>query len=465
MRLRGGRFALRLALTWVAAVAPIGIQAQASVPEAPWWEKLGDETLMSLLREAVDRNHNLAAAVERIAQAEGQMVRSRAPIMPTLSLDAQAATGPLDGLGFQFGGIPRGDGQGALPDFFYTGSATLTARYRLSAWGSEYLALQASRLQTLASRGDRDGVAVALVTQVAESYFDAVSAAQQIAVVEEQIDISQQLADLTQLRFERGAATALDVLQQRQQLATTKANLPLVRAQLRVGLERLHALLGRAPEAERPVVPNELQAPPRLSPSEGVGSLLQNRPDLRGADARFGASRKQASSSKWSYMPNIDLSANTGSQFFRSLSTITQSTWGASISVSVPLFDGLDRVGRIRESTAGVRNARETLEQLTSQAISEVRSAQAEQEEQLTQLGAFREQLEASTLAFQESRRRYLAGLATFLDVLNALNGMQQAELSVIRTSRGVLGAWVRHEQALGGPWTRDLRSRFRGAQ
>ena len=35
--------------------------------------------------------------------------------------------------------------------------------------------------------------------------------------------------------------------------------------------------------------------------------------------------------------------------------------------------------------------------------------------------------------AFDESRRRYLAGLATVLDVLNAMNGMQQAELGVIR--------------------------------
>ena len=90
-------------------------------------------------------------------------------------------------------------------------------------------------------------------------------------------------------------------------------------------------------------------------------------------------------------------------------------------------------------------------------AVSEVRSAAAQQEEQTRQLEAFQEQLDASTLAYDESRRRYLVGIATFLDVLNALNGMQQAELNVVRTKRNLLGSWIQLRQAAGGGWTRGL--------
>lgn len=75
----------------------------------------------------------------------------------------------------------------------------------------------------------------------------------------------------------------------------------------------------------------------------------------------------------------------------------------------------------------------------------------------MRQLEAFQEQFDASRLAYDESRRRYLVGIATFLDVLNASNGMQQAELNVVRTKRNVLGSWIQLRQASGGGWTRGL--------
>ena len=164
--------------------------------QSTWWESLGDEGLMLLISEGLTNNHDLGVAVDRIEQAEALARRSRAAMLPSLSFDGQGTMAPLDGLGFQFGGFPAGgDVSGPVPSLYYTGSANLSARYRLTSWGSEYRTLQSRRLQTLASRGDRDGVAVGLVTQIASAYFDAVSAREQIGIVQGQIEASQRLAD------------------------------------------------------------------------------------------------------------------------------------------------------------------------------------------------------------------------------------------------------------------------------
>ncbi len=197
----------------------------APLSTEPWWETLGDPFLRQYVEDALTGNYDLTAATYRIAQAEATAVRARAPILPSLSLDAQGSTGPLSTRGFALGGIPRQPGV-QLPALFYTGNAALNLRYRLDAWGQEYLAYQASKLQAMASRGDGDGVALALISQIAEAYLDAVMAKQQIAIIERQIESSRQLEALTQRRFEVGEATALTVLQQRQQLASTRANLP-----------------------------------------------------------------------------------------------------------------------------------------------------------------------------------------------------------------------------------------------
>jgi multidrug efflux system outer membrane protein len=193
------------------------------------------------------------------------------------------------------------------------------------------------------------------------------------------------------------------------------------------------------------------------SGAPGVRPSIFDRPDVRGADARLEASLRDASGARWSRLPRLDLSFNTGLQFFRVAELSTQSTWGGTLSFSFPLFDGFDRSARIQEAVAGVGAAEASLRQVETLAIGEVRSAVAQQEEQTRQLEAFQEQLDASRLAYDESRRRYLVGIATFLDVLNALNGMQQAELNVVRTKRALLGSWIQLRQAAGGGWTHGL--------
>ncbi len=428
---------------------------------APWWEELGDEVLTGLLRAAAEANGDLRAAVARILQAEAATVRARSAMLPTLSLDGQASTGPFDGLGFQFGGIPRGDGTPVeLPSLYYTGSANVRARYRLSSLGPEYRSLRASRLEALASRGDEDGVALDLVGQVADAYFDAVSAAAQIDVITRQLEVGQQLADLSQLRYERGEASALEVLQQRQQLATIRATLPPARAELRLARTRLESLLGRDPRTASVTVGPELPPTPQGGLAD-LASAPEGRPDIRSAEDRVEAADARASEARWGRLPVVELSASSGSQFFRSLSTVSQSTWGASLTVSLPILDGFDRPGRIREAAAGAQAARSSYDQLRRSAAAEMVTAAIQEEEQRAQLAALEDQLEASERAFEESRRRYLAGLATVLDVLNAMNGMQQAELGVIRTQRSVLASWIEYRQAVGGPWTDGLRRRL----
>jgi multidrug efflux system outer membrane protein len=449
------------ALSVAVLAADASAQTLESPPSTPWWEELRDETLTELLQTAMAANGDLDAAVARMLQADAAADRARAILLPSVSLDGQATTGPLDGLGFQFGGIPRGEGGSTtLPSLYYTGSANARARYRLSSWGSEYRTLKASRLEASASRGDEDGVALDLVGQVAQTYLDVLSAAGQVEVIARQLEVGEQLTEVSQFRYERGEATALEVLQQRQQLATLRATLPPAQVELRLAQARLETLLGRDPARTSVDFSAELPPVPMASASiSGFDPL--GRPDFRGAVNRSEAADERVSAAKWSVLPTVDLSANTGSQFFRSIATTTQSTWGASLTVSLPIWDGLDRSGRVREASANARAARSSLEQRRLDAQGEVVSARIQQEGQQRQLSALRDQLDASERAFEESRRRYLAGLATVLDVLNAMNGMQQAELGVIRTQRIALASWIQLRQAVGGPWTQGLRRRL----
>lgn len=416
---------------------------------AQWWKAFGDEKLNGMVKRSLTGNHDVLAAIHRIDQSTAVTRQARSPLMPRLSLTAKGLMGPFDSLGFQQGGIPTG-GLPA-PDLYYSGSAALNLRYRLDAWAKEYLAYRASRLNEKASREERDTLAVIVAGQTLEAYFDAVAALEQIRIIEKQIQTSEKLAELIFLRYQRGEANSLAVLQQRQQLSATRSNLPQARAFYRISLNRLSVLSGAEASSGKLSLAQSLPELPERPELGKRDSLLKNRPDLRASQAHRDAAREQARSAGWVHFPGIELSANGGYQAFKSISEKGQFYWDVGLFFTLPLFSGLGEVSAVEAAEAGARAAGESHRQLLLQAESEVESAWIQENEVAEQLKHIQEQYGAAKQSFEESKRQYLAGLVRYLDVLTSLNNMQLSELSMVQANRSMISARIKLHQALGG--------------
>lgn len=431
-----------------------------AVPEQPWWTAFKEQKkLRGLIEQALRTNFDLGAATARIVQAEALATQARAPLFPSLSVNLSVQASPLESVGFQFGGAgPSPGGPGPeLPDVFYSGSAVLNARYGLDVWGRQYLQYRASELTAVARRMNRDEFAARLAVQVAEAYFDAVATAQQKAITKQQIDVNASLLELTQLRFEKGEASSLDVYQQRQQLAAAEARLPPIKANLRVFKQRLNVLVGNSPSESLVAVPDTL---PQLPEPPGTGrprDLLQNRPTLRAARAQYEAAVARRKSSVRALFPSMSIGGQAGWQAVKLDELNSQQFWGANASISLPLFQGLRNWGRIEQNAGAATEAAQTLGQQWLQAVRDVESALVQQQERRRELDAVRQQLEAARLAYQKARERYAKGLVDYLPLLTALNTRQSAELTLIRAKRALLSARLRLYQALGGTWIGDL--------
>ena len=79
-------------------------------------------------------------------------------------------------------------------------------------------------------------------------------------------------------------------------------------------------------------------------------------------------------------------------------------------------------------------------------ALTAVRTARDESVAQATQANALRQALDLATL-------RYQAGLASYLDVLDAQRSLFGAELALSQAQLGELNAAVQLYKALGGSW------------
>ncbi len=453
--------------------ARYGRGTAGAIADAPWWPGFGDPGLDALMGTALGDNADLAAAWARVDQARARRLQAGSALLPQLSADLSISASPDDALGFGF--IPSGLTDGSTPTVYndysayFIGSAYLRASWNLDIWGRAALGTRAGALDALATEGDTQAQRIAVAEAVAGAWYDVVAGRQRLALVSEQLRLSEELLELLELRFEGGEATALDVLQQRQQLAGARLQLPAARAGLEGAIQRLAALTGQTPQALLEGLP-DTAALPELPPPPATGTpadLLESRPDLRAASAAARAARDRRLSAALGYLPSLGLSAQVGYQGLDDTSTDTTEgwdtidSWTVGATLSLPLFTGGRTTAALSEARAGELAALETLRSAILGAVQQVEGALSQDAALGEQRAAWEAQAEAARQSFEESRSRYIEGLTSYLTVLNALNVAQAAELNALQAHRDQLTARIALHSALGGGWATADRGEF----
>lgn len=477
--------ALALPLAGSATAAPDRIEVPESqawsttsgeVSGASWWNDFGDPGLAEVVDAAVANNGDAQAAFERVRMASGVQVQQFSALLPRASFDLGVSTGPylasfcqqigqaqaLNGLLEALANDPQSllnnPGGGGTDQALCTStSAMLNASWQLDVFGRQSLSLSSQTHELEATRADRDSALLQVSTVVAEAWYDVRTAEQQVALLERQLTSQEELLELIELRYEQGGASGLDVLQQRQQVASTAAMLPGARANRDARKRQLAAFLGRdleaLPSADGPLPP-PAELPGVGSPSEVVAS----RPDLVAAEHRAKGARDARASAQTGLLPTLSAQANAGwNGFFDPdvneplIDTMTGTErWSAGLSLSIPLFNGGLTHGRIRQARAAESMAVHQYNQAVRNAVAEVDGAIRLDEEQRLRLEAVETQAEAARLTYEESVQRYLEGLDPYLNVLTSQAGHQAAELTLLQARRDTVGARIQLHDALG---------------
>jgi len=219
---------------------------------------------------------------------------------------------------------------------------------------------------------------------------------------------------------------------------------------------QISILLGHNPGA----VPRQTTLLQQLLPPEvpaGLPSqLLERRPDIRQAEQLARSADAQIGVALGDFLPKIGVTALYGG-VSSDLSAITSSgakIWSVAANVAGPLFQGGRLYGQYRQSKAAWEEAKLHYEQTALNAFQDVADAlisRRKLEEVRTQqaraVAAYRDAVEVST-------QRYVAGKASYYEVLEAQQQFFPAQNSLAQTELDRLLAIVQLYKALGGGWT-----------
>ncbi len=410
-------------------------------PAPRWWEEIGDPALNALLDEALRGSLDLARARARLELAEAAASAAGAERAPQITLEGGAR---------RVRALATGGPNAGEPVHANTFSLGLAAAYEFDLWDRVGSTARAARREAEASRDDLATARLTLAGEIAEAWLQAREQAAQLALLETQRRAARDFLELTEQRFAEGHAAALDVLQQRQQLAAIEAQIPPVEARYRVLRHQIAVLAGRAPSAapEPPPGLPELTPPP----AAGVpGDVLERRPDVRAALARLAAADERIGAAAAARLPAIRFSGNAGYQAGEASALFDEWIGSLAGNVALPLLDGGRRAAETRRARAAAREAMAAAGQTILRALREVEDALAQEERQREAVRRLAAQAKLAAETLAQARERYAAGLSDYLTVLTALDRLQGVERSLLAARRQAWQHRIQLYRALGG--------------
>lgn len=400
-----------------------------------WWTSFNDPVLDERVDRALRENFTLAAAWERLRQADAIARRARSD--RSISLDGTAGVERTE----------RDDGADDATQF----SLGLEASYEVDLWGRIGSAIEAERLRAFASEADYKAAALTLSGEVATNWYTLVVARLQVQLIRSQLETNEKVLEVLERRFAVGQSGSADVLRQRQLVESTREQIMIAESLVEVLGHQQAILEGRAPQQEFVYPESSL---PRVPPPPSTGlpaGLLRRRPDVIGAMYTLRAADEDVAVAVADTYPRIDLSA--------SISTAAEnpsalfSDWIANIAADavMPILDGGERAAEVERARAEREELLADYAQTVLDAFGEVEIALTREREQARRLASLEAQLDLARETYKQLRTQYLNGAADFIDVLTSLREQQQIERDLLDARLSLITFRIALYRALAG--------------
>jgi NodT family efflux transporter outer membrane factor (OMF) lipoprotein len=425
--------------------------APASAPPTlDWWRGFRSKELTDLIQEAQTSNFDIAVAVARIIQADAASKIAGAALYPNVNLNASATRTRSSQASDSGGG---GGGGGRSERVSYT--TFLNASYEIDFWGKNRAISESAQELAVATRFDRDTVAISTVVSVATAYFLVLSSQDRLRIARQNVEAADRVLNLIKQRFEAGTASALEVAQQETLVAQQRAQIPPLDQILRQNVATLALLVGRAPAYMKVRGGSVFRVGiPRVTP--GLPSeLLIQRPDIRSAEAQLASADASVVAARAAFFPSISLTGEYGvaSTALKNLFTPQAIFYQIAAGLVQPVFDGFRLEGQLEQAQGHQLELLSVYRRSIVLGFADVERALIAIADNAELERLQRQVVTASQQAFNIAETRLREGtvdLTTVLITQQALFNAQDNQV-VVRLAR--LQAVLSLYQALGGSW------------
>lgn len=420
------------------AASAAGAGAAASGIE--WQRFFADARLRQLIELALANNRDLRVAILNIEQARAQYQIRRADRLPTVNLGASGSR------------MTRADD--AISSN-YSAGLTVSA-FELDLFGRVRNLSEAALSQFLATEEARKGAHISLIGSVANVYLGLLADDELLDLTQKTLAARQESFKLTELKYNSGVVSRLDLQQARSLVETARVALAQQQRQRAQDLNLLTLLVGQPlPATLAPGATLAATALPEL-PAGLPSDLLTARPDIRAAEQQLIGANANIGAARAAFLPRISLTGSAGSASSELSGLFSGGSFGWSFApqMLLPIFDAGRNSANLGSAKAARAIALTQYERAIQTAFREVADALAGQATFSEQLAAQRAVAEAEAERFELSELRYRSGAASYLDLLDAQRSLFGAQQAAVQANLQRLQNQVTLYRVLGGGWS-----------
>ncbi len=429
---------------------------EAAVPQLDWWRSFRSPELTSLTEQASVANFDIAVAIAQIVQADAQVRIAGAPLLPTLDFtpsDTVSKASQQLSSGSVGSGGRTGGGTGSPFSRLYNNS--LTASYIVDFWGKNRAAMDAAVETSVASRFNREVVALTTLSTVANTYFNILAAEDRLRIARRNLNDASRILFLIRQQFGAGTASDLNLAQQEALVEQVRAAIPPLEEIRLQNTAALAVLVGKPPErfGTRSKGMASITIP-RVTP--GLPSeVLNRRPDVRQAEQQLKSADYSVESARAAFFPTIQLTGQLGFESAALRALFGPGAWfyTAAASLTQPIFDGGMLLGQFELQRGLQAQFLQTYRKSVLSAFSNVEQALIAVEQTAAQETIQQKVVSSSRRAFVLSEQQMTAGTVNMVTLLQVEQTLFTAEDQLAQDRLLRLLAVISLFQALGGGW------------
>nr|WP_086938730.1 efflux transporter outer membrane subunit [Thaumasiovibrio occultus] len=409
-----------------------------------WREFVTDEKLAELIELALANNRDLREALYNVVRAEAQLGLQRSTRYPDILIQG----------GSQNQRISENSNNGNSAISRQQSLNVGFNNYEIDFWGRIYSLEQQALENYLATVEGRRNVQISLIANVIQAYLTLESDLRLLALAQETFDSQQASLRLTNISFENGVSSGLDLAQAQTTVATAKVDVARFTSQVNVDINALKTLVGSPfsdallPSGDAPI------AFPALA-ADLPSAVLINRPDVLQAEYQLAAANANIGAARAAYFPTIALTTTGGlaSTDFDDLFSGSSRAWSFIPTISLPIFDGGERGRSLDIAVTDQKLALNNYERTIQTAFQEVADALINQATFDDQIAGQKMLVDAYQESFRLSELRFREGVDDYFNVLDSQRSYYTAQQTLISTELNAQLNIVTLYKALGAGW------------
>lgn len=423
-----------------------------------WKDFFKDEYLTKLIDTALTNNQELRIMMQQIDVAQNEVKARKGEYLPFISYGAGAEVekvGEFTRNGAVEKNLDIKDGE-EFPEPLTDYSAGLFATWELDVWKKLRNSKKAAALEYLSTVEGKNFMVTRLIAEIADSYYELIALDNQLAFIEQNLELQGNALIMVRLQKEAARATELAVKRFEAEVLKNQSYKYEVQQEIVEMENKLNFLIGRQPQPiarnSEGFIETEMDTIYAGLPSQ----LLLNRPDIKQAEYELEAAKLNIKVARANFYPSIGLKAGIGLQAFKP-KYLTETPASLIYSAVGDIVGPLINRNAIKAdyNTANSKQIQAVYEyekallsgyiEVVNQ-LSKMENLKQSYALKENQVKALTESIDLSTRLFQSARIEYIEVLLTQREAL-------ESKMELVETKKDQLMARVNVYQALGGGW------------